>query len=88
MMEFASDARISAIRPLVDALLQHVVFDDELFFISDEACLLDVSSAAPEELQRRVYAYYKATVTMDGLRRPLWQLLPELEAGRTAAGAS
>jgi hypothetical protein len=84
-MDVASDAHVSTIRPLVDALLEHVVFDDEPFFISDEAALLDVSAASPEELQRRIGAYYKTAVTIEDLRRPLWQLLPELEGKRLAA---
>lgn len=84
-MEFSSDDKIRAIRRLTDVLFKHVLCDEAPIFVSDEATILDVSLAPPEELQKRCSAYYRTAVTLDDLRRPLWQLLPELERRRQAA---
>lgn len=85
-MEFTSNDKIGAIRDLTDALFENVLHDEDPIFLGDLATLLDVSTAGPEELQRRILDYYKTTVTLEDLRRPLWQLLPELERRRLAAG--
>jgi hypothetical protein len=84
-MEFTSDERTRAIRALTDALFRHVLSDEEPMFFGDEATLLDVSLAPPEELRQRCSAYYKTDVSLADLRRPLWQLLPELEHRRQVA---
>jgi glutathione S-transferase len=84
-MEFTSDERTRAIRALTDALFEHVLYDEQPVFVGDEATLLDVSLAPPEELRRRCSAYYNTAVSSEDLRRPLWQLLPELERRRHAA---
>jgi hypothetical protein len=84
-MRLSPDEKVRAIRALTDALFQHVLYDEEPIFVADEATILDVSLAPPEELQRRCSTYYKTAVSLEDLRRPLWQLLPELEHRRQAA---
>ena len=81
-MEFAPDDKIRAIAPLVEEFSRHVLYDEPPLFISDEATLLDVSMASPEELAKRCAEYYKTSVSIEDLRRPLWQLLPDLESRR------
>jgi hypothetical protein len=84
-VEFTSDENISAIRTLTEALFDHVLYDDEPIFVGDEATTLDVSLTPPEELLKRFSEYYKTSVSLDDLRTPLWQLLPELETRRKAS---
>lgn len=84
-MEFTPDDKIRAVRALTDALFKHVLYDEEPVFVGDEATILDVSLASPEELRKRCSAYYMTAVSLEDLRRPLWQLLPELERRRQAA---
>jgi hypothetical protein len=81
-MEFASNEKTRAIPSLTEALFMHVLSDEDPIFVGDEATLLDVSMAAPNELLKRCSEYYKTPVSLEDLRRPLWQLLPELEAKR------
>jgi len=81
-MKFSSDEKIRAISALTKELVQHVLYDEEPIFIGDEATMLDVSLADPSELLRRCSDYYKTPISLNDLRRPLWQLLPELEARR------
>jgi hypothetical protein len=83
-MEFAADGRIRAIQSLIDAFLKNVLWDEEPLFISDEANIFDVSMASPQELAKRCAEYYKTSVTVADLRKPLWQLLPELERQRVS----
>jgi hypothetical protein len=84
-MKFSSAEKVRAIRALTEALFRHVLYDEEPIFVGDEATLLDVSLTPPEELLRRCLEYYKTRVSMADLRRPLWELLPELERRREAA---
>ena len=83
-MEFTSDEKVRTISGLTAALFKHVLYDEEPIFIGDEATILDVSMSSTEELQKRLSAYYKTAVSLDDLRRPLWQLLPSLERERQA----
>lgn len=85
-MEFTSDDKVRAIGGLTAELFKHVLYDEEPIFVGDEATILDVSLASPEELQKRCSVYYKTAVSLDDLRRPLWQLLPELDRRRQASG--
>jgi hypothetical protein len=81
-MEFTSDDKIRASRGLTAELFTHVLYDEQQIFVSDEATILDVSLASPEELQKRCSAHYKTAVSLNELRRPLWQLLLELDRRR------
>lgn len=85
LVEFTSDSKTKAISDLTDALFKNVLYDEEPIFIGDDASMLDVSVASPAEIQKRCAAYYKATLSLDDLRRPLWELLPELERGRVSS---
>jgi hypothetical protein len=69
----------------VDALFRHVLYDEEPLFIGDEATIFDVSVAPAEELLKRCSTYYRTEVSIEDLRRPLWQVLPELERRRAAS---
>jgi hypothetical protein len=84
-MELTSDEKMRAIPALTEALFLHVLNDEEPIFIGDEATMLDVSMASPDDLLKRCSDYYKTSVSLADLRRPLWQLLPELEAKRAQA---
>jgi hypothetical protein len=84
-MEFTSDEKMRAIPELTKALFQHVLYDEDPIFVGDEATILDVSMAPPEELLKRCSEYYRTPVLLEDLRRPLWQLLPELETKRAAS---
>jgi hypothetical protein len=86
-LEFTSSEKVREIRALTDALFQHVLYDEEPIFIGDEATIFDVSVAPTEELLTRCSNYYRTAVSVEDLRKPLWQLLPELESRRkTSAG--
>jgi hypothetical protein len=84
-LEFTSDEKVRGIRALTDALVQHVLYDEEPIFIGDEATIFDVSVAPTEELLKRCSDYYRTAVSIEDLRKPLWQLLPELESRRKAS---
>jgi hypothetical protein len=73
------------IRALTDELFQHVLYDEEPIFIGDEATIFDVSAAPIEELLKRCSDYYRTSLSLPELRKPLWQLLPELESRRKAS---
>jgi hypothetical protein len=81
-MEFTPDDKVRALGRLAAELFEHALHDEEPIFVGDQATILDVSLASPEELQKRCSIYYKTTVSLDDLRQPLWQLLPELDLRR------
>ena len=85
-MEFTSDEKVREIRALTHALFEHVLYDEEPIFIGDEATILDVSAAPTEELLHRCSEYYRTSVSLEELQKPLWQSLPELERRRKASG--
>jgi hypothetical protein len=83
MVEFARDDETKKIPDLVKELFEHVLYDeDPNFWISDEATIWEVSMAAPQDLLLRVNKYYGMPVTIEGLKQPLWKLLPQLKARR------
>jgi len=84
-LEFTSDEKVREMRALTDALFKHVLYDEEPIFIGDEASILDVSVAPTAELVKRCSDYYRTPVAVEDLRKPLWQLLPELESRRKAS---
>jgi hypothetical protein len=83
---FSPDERVRSIQPLVDALFRNVLYDEQSMYVSDEATMLDVSISDPAELGRRCSEHYQVPVTLDDLRKPLSQLLPELEVRRRDLG--
>lgn len=85
-MEFSADSEMRKIPELVQEFLRHVVSDEESLFISDEATILDVSMAPPEELMRRCSEYYRTSVSREDLKQPLWKLIRALNERRNQAG--
>ena len=81
-MEFSGDDKMRAIQPLAEALFSSVLQSEAPFFVSDEATVFDVSLASTEELLKRLSDYYHTSVSAEELRKPLWELLPDLEKRR------
>ena len=81
-MEFSSDVEMGKIPEFARELFEHVLYDEEPLFVSDEATIWDVSMAAPEEITKRCSEYYGIPVSIDDLKQPLWKLLPQLDAAR------
>jgi hypothetical protein len=82
-MELSSDVEMKKIAELAQQFYEHIL-DDKPFFVSDEASILDVSGAEPEELLARIAEYYGKTVSMADLQQPLWKLIRQLSEGRSA----
>jgi hypothetical protein len=82
MAEFSSDEEMLKIPELSQEFFEHVLYDEEPFFVGDEATIWDVSMATPEEIMKRCSEYYGIPVSMDDLKQPLWKLLPQLSAVR------
>jgi hypothetical protein len=61
---------------------EHVLLDEQPLFVSDEATVLDISCATPDELQERCSAYYRTPISADDLRQPLWKLIRHLSGIR------
>ena len=85
-MEFTSNEKVRKIRVLTDEMFQYVLHDEEPIFFGDEASILDVAAAPIEDLLKRFSAFYKIQVSVEDLRKPLWQSLPELDGLRRALG--
>jgi hypothetical protein len=81
-MEFASDNEMQKIPRLTQEFFEHVLYDEEPLFISDEATIWDVSVNTAEELIRRCSEYYQKPVSAADLRQPLWKLIRQLNEGR------
>jgi hypothetical protein len=81
-MEFSSDLQLKRIPELVREFFDHVLFDEKPLFVGDEATMLDVSLASPDELAKRCSEYYRTSVSADDLKQPLWKLIRELNERR------
>jgi hypothetical protein len=81
-MEFSSDVEMRKIQALAREFFEHVLFDEEPLFVSDEASIGDVSMASREELMKRCSEYYGTSVYADDLKQPLWKLIRELNDRR------
>ena len=81
MIPFSSDSEVQKIPELTHEFLQHVLYDEEALFISDEATIWDVSMSSPEELIGRISHYYKKPVSVTDLAQPLWKLIRQLNEG-------
>jgi hypothetical protein len=81
-MEFSSDTKMQEIEELAQEFFEHVISDEEPIFVSDEATIWDVSMAAPEDLVKACSEYYGVPVSMEDLKRPLWELIPLLDQRR------
>jgi hypothetical protein len=81
-MEFSPDNEIQQLQDSVLELFEHVLYEEELIFISDEATIWDVSMSTSEELLGRMSRYYGIEMSKDDLDQPLWKLLGEINARR------
>ena len=81
-MEFSSDAEMQRIPDLVREFFEHILFDEEPLYRSDEATIWDVSMASAEELMKRCSEYYGVAVSANDLKLPLWKLIRELHQRR------
>ena len=77
-MQLSSESEMQKIPELTEEFLEHVLYDEEPLFISDEATIWDVSMSTGEELIDRIYQYYKKPVTTADLTQPLWKLIRQL----------
>ncbi len=84
MLEFSPDVEMKKIAGLAQEFYENIL-DDKPFFVSDEASILDVSGAEPEELLARISKYYGKTVSITDLQQPLWKLILQLNEGRSAS---
>ena len=78
MMNFSSDIEMQKISKLTQTFIEHVLYDEEPLFISDEATIWDVSMGTAEELIRRCSQYYGKSVSEVDLAQPLWKLIRQL----------
>lgn len=81
MIPFSSDSEVQKIPELTQEFLQHVLYDEEPLFISDEATIWDVSMSPPEELISRISHHYRKPVSVADLAQPLWKLIRQLNEG-------
>jgi hypothetical protein len=82
MLEFSPQVEMKKIAGLAEEFSKNIL-DDEPFFVSDEATILDVSAAEPEELITRISNYYGKTISMADLQQPLWKLIRQLNEGHS-----
>lgn len=80
-MQLSPDSEMKKIPELTEEFLEHVLYDEEPLFISDEATIWDVSMATGEELIRRCSQYYGKPVSEADLKQPLWKLIRQLNEG-------
>ena len=82
-LEFSPDSEMRRIpEKLVLEFFEHVLVDEQPLFVSDEATILDISGAMPDELRERCSAYYRTPVSADDLRQPVWKLIRHLSGMR------
>jgi hypothetical protein len=82
MAEFSQDVETSKVQGLVDELFEHVLYDEEPLFVSDEATLWGVSMSDAEDVLERCRKYYGVSVSMADTQLPLWRMLLALDARR------
>jgi hypothetical protein len=80
-MKFSADVEMQKIPELTQEFLEHVLYDEDPLFISDEATIWDVSMSTGEELIHRISQYYKKPVSTADLAQPLWKLIRQLNEG-------
>ena len=81
LMKFSSDIEMQKIPELTQEFFEHVLYDEEPLFISDEATIWDVSMSSAEELIGRISRYYKKPLSVADLAQPLWKLIRQLNEG-------
>ena len=84
MLEFSPDTEISRVSGHADELFEHVLYDEEPLYVSDEATLWGVSMGDVDEVLERCRNYYGVPVTMEETQQPLWKFLRMLDDRRKA----
>jgi hypothetical protein len=77
-VEFAPDDETRKMSALVDEFVSRVLYDEEPFFISDEATIWDISTSDVDELLKRCSEAYSRAISKDDLDQPLWKLVGQL----------
>lgn len=86
MLEFAPNTEISRVSDLAHEFFEHVLYDEEPLFVSDEATLWGVSMAGVDEVLERCRKYYGVPLSLEETQElPLWKLLRMLDERRKAA---
>jgi hypothetical protein len=86
MIEFAPDSNIKRVSALVEELFEKVLYDEESFFISDEATLWGVAFGNVDDVLERCRNYYNVPLGLDETQQlPLWKLLQLLDTRRKVA---
>jgi len=75
MIEFSSDVEIRKISGEAREFFEKVLFDEEPVFVSDEANILDVSTATVTDLLERCSKAYGKALSVEDLKQPLWKLI-------------
>jgi hypothetical protein len=84
--EFSPNTEMSRVKALADELFEHVLYDEEPIFISDEATLWGVSMSDVDAVLERVRKYYGVSLSLEETQQfPLWKLLRLLDERRTDA---
>jgi hypothetical protein len=70
---------------LAEELFEHVLYDEEPLFVSDEATLWGVSMSDVNEVLERCRKYYRVPISLEETQRlPLWKLLRLVDERRRA----
>lgn len=67
-----TDARLPALSRFAEAVFDE---DEMPIFVSDEACLYDLSLEEEPVLQDRIQRAFGVTITLEQFRWPMWKLL-------------
>lgn len=90
VVEFAADAEMSRRKASADEFQRAigcVEGEDWSYFISDEATIYDVWFGSDEaDVVQRVRRHYGHSLAPADFRRPLWQVLDDLERSRANHG--
>lgn len=86
MLEFSPNTEMSRVSGLAEELFEHVLYDEEPIFVSDEATLWGVSMSGVDEVLERCRKYYGVPLSLEETQQlPLWKLLLLLDERRKAA---
>jgi hypothetical protein len=86
MLEFCPDTEMSRVSGLANELFEHVLYDEEPTYISDEATLWGVAMSGVDEVLARLRAYYLVPVSLEETQQlPLYRLLVLLNERRLTA---
>jgi hypothetical protein len=76
---------MSRVSGLANELFEHVLYDEDPLFVSNETTLWGVSMSDPSEVLERIRKYYAVPISLEETQRlPLWRLLRLLDERRKA----